>query len=377
MSIYLSVLREVQTGKKPYHFFRALAAKYFLALSHKTVIGITGSVGKTTTTKAIKVALGSQAISTIEDLDSIFNIPITVLRSAKYKFLVLEMGVQYLGDMDFNISVSPVNVAVFTRISSAHTEFLSDKEGIFSEKSKIITPKTKLIIFNNDDELLRKKFSKSKIPTLSFGMDQGSDFQIKIIKETVKNTLLTITHESKVYKLRSSLIGKHQSYSIAAAFAVGTYFKIKPELLIDNLTHLTPASNRFNLVKSGNAYIVKDIYNSSPQALSDAIDFVNSQKYNHKIAYLGDMLELGNLSQKEHLTIAKQLAKSDFDEIYTYGSEMEKVSEYLLLQNLKTKIEHLTKPVKIEKISYPPSTLILVKGSHGMHMEHFFSVKKV
>ncbi len=372
MNIYLSVLREVGVIKKPYHLLRALAAKYFLVITNKQVIGITGSVGKTTTTKAVQAALGSNAIATTENLDPIFNIPITVLKSAKYKFLVLEMGIQYQHDMDFNVAVSPVDIAIFTRISPAHTEFLSDIEGIFREKSKIITSKTKLVIYNSDDAILRKEFSNLKIPTLSFGTKGKCDFTITILEETVEHTLITINYKSKQYKINSKLIGKHQSYSVAAAFAVGMYYKIKPEVLIANLEQLTPATNRFNLLKLGKAYLIKDIYNSSPQALSDAIDFVNSQKFDHKIVFLGDMLELGELSQTEHLAIAQKLASSSFDEIYTYGSEMEKVYEYLLSQQILAKVTHLTKPLKIDKKSYSASTLILIKGSHGMHMENFF-----
>ncbi len=374
---YYTVLKDVKLIKKPFHVARAVAAKYFLAIKPKTVIGVTGSVGKTTTTKAVAAALGTSAISTLENLDSVFNIPITVLKSSKLKFLVLEMGVQYPGDMVFNTSIAPVDIAVFTRISPAHIQYLDSVDGIFAEKSKIISARTKLVIYNADDKILNERFKNLNIPKLSYGASADSDFRIEIGKETLKQTELSIVYKGESYKINTNLIGRHQSYSIAAAFAVAHHLGFDIKTIIDNLKNLRPADNRFNITKAGKADVIKDIYNSSPQALADAIDFVGRQKYTNKIIYLGDMLELGLISEKEHLTIAAQLLKSDFNQIYTFGPESQKIHNYLKKHNSKAKIEHLFKPKKIDKISYPSSTIILVKGSHGMHMENFFTGKRV
>ena len=369
--IYYTVLKDISFAKKPLHVLRALLAKYLLAISSKTVIGVTGSVGKTTTTNTIRCALAGLAISTSSNLDSIFNIPITILKSFRFRYLVLEMGVQYPQDMEYNVSVAPVDVAVFTKISPAHTKFLKDTNGIFFEKTKIITPKTKLIVFNFDDPLQLQKFRNSKIKTISYGFSKNADVSITINQSTLTNTSITLISDGKKYLVSSRLIGKHQAYSVGAAFAVGKYFKIHPDQLITNIEKTEPANNRFNLVKIKQWDVIKDIYNSSPQALSDAIEFVKRQDKRQKIIIIGDMLELGEISTDQHLIIAKQLLAANFDQVFTYGSESKKIHDYLSKHHSKSKLVHLTKPFKLSDQKFDSNSLILIKGSHGMHMENF------
>ncbi len=370
---YLKVLKEVKIYKKPLHVGRAITAKYFLLLNRKIVIGVTGSVGKTTTTNAIRVAIGSNAISTTENLDSIFNIPITVLKSKKFKYLILEMGVQYPKDMEFNISVAPCDVAVFTQIAPAHTQYLSSLEKIFTEKSKMITTKTKIVIYNYDDLLLREKFSKLTIPTIKYGTSNNSDVRLSVETQTLKHTKINIYYKGEKFTITTSLVGEHQCLSLGAAFAVGSYLGLDTKTLTKNLSTIKSAKNRFNIVKVSNADVIKDIYNSSPFALSNAINFVNSQKHKTKIAILGDMLELGELSEDEHIKIAKQLLGSSFNQIFTYGKEAQKIYSYLLSKKTKILLTHLEKPFKLDQKKFNKNTLILVKGSHGMHMEDFFN----
>lgn len=370
---YFKVLKEVKTHKKPFHIARALSAKYYLLLSDKTVVGVTGSVGKTTTTNAIRTALGNEAISTTENLDSIFNIPITVLKSQKFKYLVLEMGVQYPKDMEFNSSIAPSEIVVFTQISPAHTKYLSSLEKIFIEKSKIITKKTKIVIYNYDDKLLREKFSKLNIPSIKYGFSKDCDVRLSVESQNLKNTKINIFYQGEKFNITTSLVGQHQCLSLGAAFAVGTFLSIDKNVLINNLSKTKSATNRFNVVKIANADVIKDIYNSSPLALSNAINFVNLQKHKTKIAILGDMLELGKMSESEHIKIAKLLLNSSFNQVFTYGKEAQKIYSYLSSKNTKLKLTHLEKPFKLEQKKFDKNTLILVKGSHGMHMEDFFS----
>ncbi len=370
--IYYTVLKEISPFKKPFHIIRAILAKYFLVFTSKTVIGVTGSVGKTTTTNTICNALGSQAISTVNNLDSIFNIPITILKSHRYRYLVLEMGVQYPQDMEHNVSVAPVDIAVFTKISPAHTKYLNNTKKIFEEKVKMVGPKTRLIVFNYDDQLQLQMFKNSKIRTISYGFSSGADVRISVKRSSLTQTIIRLESNDKKHIINSRLIGKHQTYSIGAAFAVGEYLKINRNQLISNIEKTKPANDRFNIVKIKKWYVIKDIYNSSPQALSDAIEFLTDQGQMHKVIIIGDMLELGKISEQEHLKIARLLQGSKINEIFTYGKESKKIHEFLLNHHSNSRLVHLTKPFKISNQKFPPNALILIKGSHGMHMENFF-----
>lgn len=374
MISYWKTLKDIKTYKKPFHVLRFLAAIAKLKLEPKKhIIAVTGSVGKTTTTQAIAFVFGQNAIATLPNLDTIFNLPITILKSKKNTpYLVLEMGVQYPNDMDINISIAQPEMAIFTRISPAHTLYLQNPEKIFEEKSKIITPKTKVVIYNRDDSILAKNLKNIKIKKISIGFNAHSDYQITQVSESVDQTSFVLKTSQKSYKLHTQLIGKHQIFSIAVAFAAARYYKMPTPKIITRLAGFHPPLNRFNIQKINGNTVIKDFYNASPQAMFEAIDFISRQKFSNKIVILGDMLELGKDEKQFHLSLAKQIQKSDMNIVYTYGPLSKNISDYLSKFAPKISISHLDKPFNIKTKTFPPNSIILVKGSHGMHMEDFF-----
>ncbi|EKD56524.1 MAG: hypothetical protein ACD_58C00161G0002, partial [uncultured bacterium] len=171
------IWKQVSAFKKPLHLLRIyLAGQYAKLFSRDIFVGVTGSVGKTTCVQASKLVLEQKGktLSTISNLDPVFNIPITILKVNPYiRKVILEMGVEYKGEMDFYLSMVRPKTVIITKLSFAHSEFLGSIEDILAEKGKLVEslPADGLAILNGDDIYSKKLASKSKAQVIYFGKD--------------------------------------------------------------------------------------------------------------------------------------------------------------------------------------------------------------
>lgn len=375
------VWEKVNLFKKQGHLLRIkLARQYAKFISPAKVVGIAGSVGKTTTTQACLAVLEQKynVIATKPNLDPIFNIPITLLKTKpNIDKILLEMGIEYLGEMDFYLSLIKPKTAIITRLSIEHSEFLGELSSIIQEESKLVTqlPKDGLAILNWDDENTRELASKSKASVVYYGFDaKNCQIWASKIRLGKDGTTFKLSFGKDYIFIKSKLIGVHQIYSLLAAAALGVSENISLPKIKVALELVKPPLHRMNLVKNINGSIIlDDTYNSSPAAITEALNALKEFPGKRKIAVLGDMLELGKFSKSEHQILALKIIDAKVDLVILGQGNIKSTYEQLLKKefNQKNLSFNLTNAEIIEKLKLllQPGDVVLIKASRSIHME--------
>lgn len=317
-----------------YHPVKNFIAKNYLALLRKVtdikVIGITGSAGKTSVKEIIAAILKEDAptVWSKANIDPVYNISSTILRcTLKTKYLVLEMGVEHKGEMEFYLSLATPDIGVMTNIFPAHTEFFGDIEGVFKEKS--------VLVRNTDYAVLNK-----------------NDSRLYQLGKSLK---------SKVYWFGTS--GNLIDQNLEAAKAVAKILKISDSQIGHGLKNYKSQPHRLNLIKHpSGAFILDDTYNSNPEA------FIASLKYflkiagkNTKVAVVGDMLELGRQEISEHKRIGNEIRKNNFNKVISVG----RLAKYVSDDNFPT----WDKAVEPVRRYLQPNIYIFIKGSRSIGLD--------
>ncbi len=372
---------KIPTFKKPLHLLRIyLARQYAKLYSKDTFVGVTGSVGKTTCTKAC-VAVSSQkykTISTNPNLDPILNIPETLLKmKPSVKKCILEMGIEYKGEMEFYLSLVQPKVAIVTKISDAHNEFLGDIQDIAEEKGKLIEslPEDGVAILNWDDVNCRKLAEKCKGTVIYFGMDPknctiwAANLKIENFKTTFELNLGV-----ERVKVNFQLLGAQQVYPSLAAAALGVVLDIPLTRIKFALESLQPTEHRMQVLPGPNgSIIIDDTYNSSPAALDAAIETLMQIPSRRKILVLGEMKELGRYSEESHRRVGEKIYKEKIDLVLLGQGDTQYIaSELKDLGFLEERIE--TNMQNSQIVSRLLRTLgkgdvCLIKGSRAIRLD--------
>lgn len=276
------------------HPFKRRLARWYLRILQRftdiKVIGVTGSAGKSTTVQMVASILRQSAamVATPPSIDPIFNVPNTILRSTPWtKYLILEMSVEYPGEMDYYLWLARPDIGVITNIFPTHTEFLGDIEGVFKEKSKLVK-NTKIAVLNKNDKYLRSLNHKLEAEIVWFS-------------------------------------GENE----AAARAVGKIFGVSGENIEEGLKNYEKPRHRYEIIKhKSGAVIFDDSYNSNPEALLFSLKKFNALAgRNTKIAVLGDMLELGTMADRQHKRIGEEIKKYNFRRVFGVGVKVKFITD--------------------------------------------------
>ena len=343
-----------------------LKALQALAAYHRNkfnipVIGVTGSVGKTTTKDMIASILSCEmpTLKNEENYNNEIGVPLTLLKLAKkHKVAVIEMGMQKSGEIALLAKIARPNIAVITNIGEAHLEHLKTKSNIAKAKSEIFKflKKEDWAVINQDDEYFEHFISKlsarggsafggkpqnSKI--MSFGIIEKADVTPKDLEG-----------------IELPIPGEHNIYNALAAIAVAKILKIKKESIKKGLEIFHPSSKRMEVINlKDKTKIINDAYNANPQSMKAALKTIAGMK-GRKIAVLGDMLELGKASSAAHNKIFRLTKELKIDKVFAFGD----------LWPVSAKPEKDKKKlIKYLKKFIRPRDIILVKGSRGMKME--------
>lgn len=304
--------------------------KFLQTVVRTQVIGITGSVGKTTTKEMIASVLSQKyrTVSSLGNIDPVYNIPTTILTATlRTQMLVLEMGVEYPGDMDFYLWMVKPAVGVLNNIYWTHTEFLGGVEGVAAEKSKLILslPKNGWAVLCGDDRRVTALKSETHAQVVMYSFRPGGAKEevraqdVRITKELNTEFILHIAGESE--KVQLPVLGEHFVYSALAAAAVGHTQQVPIIAIKRGLETFTPQPHRMVPVrtKSG-ALLLDDTYNSNPLGAKAALEtLVQVGKGKKKIAVLGDMLELGTYTDKGHREVGKWAAQKGVNMLVCVG----------------------------------------------------------
>lgn len=381
----------------------AYLAKKILAKYKPKIIGITGSVGKSSTKEAVFLVVNQKyfAGKSEKSFNGELGLPLSiigikndpqknifswikvVLRAlhliiykSKYpEILVLEYGVDHVGDMDGLLAIAQPNIGVITNIGVSHYEFFQNSEAIANEKGKIAQAlkNDEILIVNADNRSAFEQQSKTKAKVLSYGFVATSNVKTEITKEQLQSPFgasLNITTPSRQFEANINALGQPHYLAVTAAVAVGEALGIETDLIIKGLQGYKASPGRLNIIAGiKHSTIIDDTYNASPDSMKQAIDLFKRLQAPRKIAILGTMRELGGISGKAHQEIGEYIAgaKPDFlvtvgdggkvlgDTAIVFGQASESVLHFHTSEEAKKTVQDLIQP----------DCLVLAKGSQN------------
>ena len=355
--------------------FVELAKNYRKSFDGLKVIGLTGSVGKTTTKEMTYevVSRKYRAIKTEGNLNNDIGLPKTLLRlESDTQAAVIEMGMSAFGEISLLTKACLPDIGIITNIGVSHIEHLGSRDGILKAKLEILDGMKKgspLILNGDNDKLSTVKNDDYKL--IFFGIEnEKADVRAFDIKENGSDTEFFVKAYSKTQKVTIPTVGIHNVYDALAAYTVGLLLELPAEEIAKALENYTPSGMRQRLKEVNGVKIIEDCYNASPDSQRAALNVLSDMNAGRKIAVLGDMLELGDYSETAHREVGKFAAEKKIDVLYAFGEqskyiaeEAEKGVERVLWFDDKAQLaKTLTQDVK-------SGDCVLFKASRGMKLE--------
>lgn len=353
--------------------FQALAEFYKSLFDVKT-IGITGSVGKTTTKEMIASVL-SQDYSVLKSEGNLNNqtgVPLTVFRLEDcYDVAVVEMGTNHFGEIRNLAKIARPDLCFLTNIGEAHIEHLGSKEGILKAKAEMLEYKNEggRVFVNGDDPYLAK-LKEKRTDVTTFGLDEKNDIYAKdVAAKGLEGTDFTACFSGRELALRVPSPGGHMVYNALAAVAAGLALGMEPEAVAKGIAEYAPVSGRMCIEKKNGITVLNDVYNANPGSVRAALD-VLAYAQGRKVCVLGDMLELGENAEQYHRETGAYAAKNA-DCVVCVGALAEQICRGAEEVG-GTALWFGTQEELLEKIGgiVRPGDTVLVKASRGMRLEH-------
>ena len=394
-----------------------ILSKLILKKYKPKIIGITGSVGKTSAKEAVYTVLKTKfnVRRNTKNYNNEIGLPLTIIgsdspgksifgwlgvffkagglilrRDKNYpKILVLEMGVDRPGDMKYLMGIAKGDIGIVTLISHSHEEFFEDVKEIQKEKGLLVENLKPggWAILNFDDELTRELAGKSKVKVLSYGFKEGAMLRAQELVFSFEKTkdiknLLGISFKlnyngSFVPVLLPQVIGYNSIYAALVAAAVGATMEMNLVEISKAMREFDSPNGRMNLIDGiKHTLIIDDTYNSSPISVMSALDIVSKipiAKGARRFAVLGDMLELGKYSEEGHREVGRYAAKARVDKLITVGERARDIArsaeEAGMARDNIFEYTDVAEAGRFIQQRIEQGDLILVKGSQGMRLE--------
>lgn len=332
------------------------------------IIGLTGSNGKTTTKELINAVLSKKfnTTATKGNLNNHIGVPLTLLSMTnKTEIGIVEMGANHHKEIDFLCSLAEPDYGYITNFGKAHLEGFGSPEGVVKAKSELyghLNSREKMIFVNGDDEKQLAKTTSSK--RFIFSSKQDSDLMITFIDA---NPLVRV--HVKDTDIASQLIGSYNFHNISAAITIGSFFDVSLKDIKDAISSYIPSNNRSQITLKNTNKIILDAYNANPTSMKAALDNFSNLSDSHKIAFLGDMFELGKTAETEHQFISNYCTSLQIDTTYLIGENFAKTNN--TSKNIKTFTSFEELKEDFPKIE---NTTLLIKGSRGMALERILDL---
>ena len=336
-------------------------------------IQITGSVGKTTTKEMISAVLGAQfrVLKTPENFNNDIGTPLTLLGlGPEHQAAVIETGMNHFGEIRYLGEMVRPDIAVISNIGDAHIEYLGSREGILQAKSEIfenLKPEG-LAVLNGDDALLNTLDLPFR--TVRCGRSEHCDVRVTDMADHgVAGITCSIVSPRDTYHLTIPAPGEHMAYSAAIAVAVAEELGEDREAVARGAASYEPTGSRMRVVRLAEGRLVlDDCYNANPQSVTAALEILAKTECGRKVAVLGDVGELGDLTEQAHYNMGALAAMLGIDEIVAIGTKAEKIADGAA-QSGGSVTHFATKEEAVRTLTelLGPDTAMLVKASHNMH----------
>lgn len=298
------------------------------------VVGITGSVGKTSTKEFVFSVLAKSfdVCKTQGNFNNEVGVPLTVLQAREnHEILVLEMGINHFGEMTRLSAIGKPDIAVITNIGECHLEYLQNRDGVLKAKTEIFNSLSSdgaVILNGNDDKLVTVKEVKGKAP-IFFGDNIENDYYVEDFKSLGlfgSEAILVSKKTGVKVNANIPLAGKHMISNALTAMAVGETLGMAKEKIEEGISSVSGTQGRSNIIKSEKYTIIDDCYNANPTSMKAAIELLKEAN-TLKVAILGDMFELGEREETLHEEVGTYAAKSGIDVLICIGSLSKKMYE--------------------------------------------------
>ncbi len=312
--------------------FQALKdiAEYYRSTLTIPVVGITGSVGKTSTKEMIASVLSVKfnTLKTAGNFNNEVGLPLTVFNiRPEHEAAVLEMGISDFGEMHRLSKIARPDICVMTNIGQCHLEFLGDRDGVLRAKSEIFdfAAKNAKVFVNGDDDKLHTLKEKKELDCTLFGMDSSNDIYAKSVENLGLDGLkVEISTPAGEFCAHIHIPGMHMVYNALAGTCAGLACGLTLEEIKQGIEHAQTISGRNHLIHTDHYTIMDDCYNANPMSMKSSLD-VLSTALGRKVAILGDMGELGTKERALHYTVGEHAAEKQIDLLLCVGTLSEEI----------------------------------------------------
>ncbi|NQY09353.1 MAG: UDP-N-acetylmuramoyl-tripeptide--D-alanyl-D-alanine ligase [Flavobacteriales bacterium] len=333
-----------------------------------TIIGITGTNGKTTTKELINCVLSAKfnVLATKGNLNNHIGVPLTLLSiSEKHEIGIIEMGANAIGEIEMLCNLAKPNLGLITNIGKAHLEGFGNFDGVIKAKSEMyehMKSGSKKIFINQDNSLLLEL--ASELDKISYGESSEATYSAKanVVEDEVSVLLNDNENETEI---KTHLIGKYNFENVMCAIAIGQYFEVNFQSISKAISSYVPTNNRSQIVETATNRILLDAYNANPSSMNLSIHSFINQDSKEKYFFLGDMMELGQYSDAEHQNIVDLLVENNINNAVLIGNAFAKTNTPNHF-NLFTNREEVIVWLKENPVS---NGAILIKGSRSMKLE--------
>jgi UDP-N-acetylmuramoyl-tripeptide--D-alanyl-D-alanine ligase len=363
--------KQIEKGDKILLCENSLTMLQNLATYHRkqlktTIIGISGTNGKTTTKELIQVVLSKKfkTLATKGNLNNHIGVPLTLLSiPCDTEIAIVEMGANHVGEIGFLCDIAMPDLAILTNIGTAHIEGFGSRENIIKTKKELFdfvknnSCEKSHIFVNADDNALKDEIFSKKT---TYSLNTKADISAKACCE---NGYAQIIYKDNL--IASNLVGVYNAYNILAALTIGLHFGVELEQIKKAIEEYTPSNNRSQILKTNNNTLILDCYNANPSSCTSSIESFANMEANHKMVFMGAMKELGDVSIQEHKRVFDLLQSKGFERIVLIGEEYKSVLEEGKVEWYANSEEFKGNLIenKIEEAT------ILIKGSRSTKME--------
>lgn len=339
------------------------------------VIGITGTNGKTTTKELIAAVLGEKynVMYTRGNFNNDVGVPKTLFSlRPEHEIAVVEMGASHPGDIKALVDYVEPTCGLITNVGRAHLQGFGSFEGVKRTKGELydfLENHNGLLFLNESNpDLMEMAAQRNFGRIISYGRDEGGNVEGEVIDCSPFLNFRWRQHlhagqmPANAYEVETHLIGAYNLDNMLAAIAVGLHFGVSPAQINHALGHYIPSNNRSQLETTEHNRLIVDAYNANPSSMAAAIDNFKLMKAERKMAILGDMLELGAVSDEEHQKTVDALATAGIKEVWLVGEEFGKTHTTF------RKFKNVDEVKAVIAAHRPENYYILIKGSNGIHL---------
>ena len=364
-----------------YHAMMVMGANY-RSQYHPKMVGVTGSVGKTTTKQMTYAALCGfgETIKTEGNQNNELGMPRTLMRlESSTEYAVIEMGMSHAGEIDRLARAARPDVGIITCIGVSHIGNLGSQENICKAKLEICNglPEGASLVLNYDDPFLRKAVLPAHVRPVWFSLsDENADVcALSIRQETDGMSFVLEDQEHGTFVVNIPAMGRHNVANALAAYCAATRLGCDAKMVIRGLSNFEQTGRRQKVVDSEGVTVIEDCYNANPDSMKAALAMFKDFPCKRRFALLGDMLELGNLSREAHEELGRLAAESGLYCLITYGEQAKRTAVVAAAKGVETlHADSYREAADALLDRVQPGDAVLVKASHGMALEKVLDI---